>query len=396
MKMNVFTRNFCLAASLMASSAMSAVAVKGTVQGFTDLRNNDDYVDGAIVIPSIRPSQLLSLQLDGLIAPNEPMEAGPTTIQIPGNLFFPTQNEKYGFFGVTISKTSFTHMATPGASNELSALSFRAPFTQLVNMGQNKAPIIQMLSLVKFRNMAFESDRDWSQAPQPLRLTLNQAPINGVNFSWSRPAPQTGEMDLVVNFQKTPSNRWLVADFVGNKTNGSLAQYAALNPEFKVAFVRTYPSADVNDQVPVAATGYFRNAIANTSVSVDSVPAKFSNVSASGTHIQWAPITQPGWIAILRTPTSTAALIDANHPFRGLAFGLADLASKMPQLPSQIEAWANPSTGAFELSSPLGASKVTLVFIGTDRPVPAPETTLSDAEPPIFTYANEFKFVRIP
>ena len=398
MKIRYFFAISCLGASLLATSAQ-ATNVKGTVQGFNELRNGDDYVDGAIVVPTVRPAQLLSLQLDALISPNETMEAGPTSLQVPGNLYFPSQSESYGFFNVGIRKESFTHVAQPGWNNELAALSFRAPFSRLVDMGQNNAPMLKMLALIKLKNMAFESDRDWSQQQGTLRLNLNQVSQKGPAFSWTRPAPKAHETDLVVNFQKTPANRWLVTDFLGENNNrGQLNQFPVFQPEFKVAFIRAAGSqTDSKDQMPVSAVGHFRNAGSGAQIDVAGVPQGFAGVSiVKGTDVQWTPINQQGWVAVIRTTSKTSGLVHKPSPFDGLVLGLGALNERLPGLATQIEAWVNPASGLYQLSKPLGESKISLVFIGTDRPVDAPSIAVSDEEPAIFTYASEIKFVRIP
>lgn len=87
------TLAFVLAGFLFASSAFAeSVKVTGTVSGI-EAQDNDGFVDGALVLPSLNAEALLQFNVENLLAPSETMQAGPKQVNVPGNLFFPSQVE---------------------------------------------------------------------------------------------------------------------------------------------------------------------------------------------------------------------------------------------------------------------------------------------------------------
>ncbi len=91
------------------------------------------------------------------------MKAGPTTVKVPGNMYFPSQREKYGIFPVTLAKENFGFYTTKEAEEEITALWFSLPFSTLKDMGKKKATFKDLLPKIKFRRMAFENNHFWAQ-----------------------------------------------------------------------------------------------------------------------------------------------------------------------------------------------------------------------------------------
>src|SRR5437868_4665493 len=63
-----------------------AVHITGVVNGI-QTEDSDGFVDGALVLPTFRSEALLQFDIENLLAPNEPMKAGPKQINVPGNLY---------------------------------------------------------------------------------------------------------------------------------------------------------------------------------------------------------------------------------------------------------------------------------------------------------------------
>lgn len=389
-------------ASLLALSAAAgqyyatAVPVTGQVQGFQGVQNGDNVVDGALVVPSVRPRELISLQLGSLISPNEPMPAGPVTVQIPGNLYFPRQTENYGFFTVELKKERFTHMAPEGVSNELAALSFKASFQQLVDAGQNNVPLVRMLGLIKLDKLGFESDRDWSKVSSPVNLALNQASQKNLSYNWTRPAAPANATDLAVSFQATPAGRWLVTGLVGSAPKqGQLGSFANLGKRMRLLLGRVYDSANKNEKLPASAVGWFSETSTGATVTANGLPEGFKNLStASNRGVLWGTIEQPGWVAILRWKGGVRAEQNVNQDnfLGGLSLGLDRLAAAR-DISARIEAWVPAAAGQFAYDTTTQES-LGLVFVGTDRVVPSPTEDTAE-EPALFTYATDFKFARM-
>lgn len=384
------------------ATTLSGTAIKGRLTGFTDVRNNDDKLDGALIVPSMRAEDLITLRLDSLMSPSEAMSAGPATIRVPGNVYFPNQTEHYGFFSVNIKKETFTNYLQPGTNNELVAIAFRAPFSRLVDMGQNHAPVIDMLAEASVRQFGMGADQDWTALPQPVSLALGAGPNRNTSYVWPRGPRASNERDLALSFQKTPANRWLVSDFaVTGNQSGSIGALPGLTNTLRAAFVRVKIPTDTNDQIPLAASGYFVNATAGQPITVNGVPQGIQNATldASRASISWSPINSQGWVAVLReTNGGSAPAAFAKKFLSPLLFpGFGDLDYGAAGFAATIESWVNPTSGTYNFEAPVAAgAKAALVFVGTDSEVPAPTTErITDMDPPIFTHATEFRFVRL-
>jgi len=363
---------------LMATGPVTRVP--GTVQGYSELRNGDDQVDGALVMPTLRPQELLQFQLEAFLAPMEDFQAGPKTVRVPGNLHFPKQSETWGFIPLTLAKPEFGFYTTPGRSEELVTLSFRAPFGRLVDMGTNKAPFTEFIPLLKLRQYNFAGDREWA-ADRSIKSTLTGTFQKTANFVWKRSA--TDGMDIAVNFQKTPSNRWMPTDIVGRPAeNGQLATAGApMIAETKSLFMRILNGPD---KKPVSGAGYFVSGTANSSHAINGVPESLQNVRLDGTQINWQPVNASGWMAVVREKTQLTSARKIN----GTVTAPAEFRTQI------LESWVNGASGAYNLVSPLQKGEtLLLIFVGTSREVPAP--ALNDAEPLLFTYASDIRFYRL-
>ncbi|MBS1985602.1 MAG: hypothetical protein JST16_15675 [Bdellovibrionales bacterium] len=385
-----------LAMAGLSSDFVPPQAVKGSVQGFTNL-SSDGFIDGAIVVPSISATNLISLQLGGLLAPNETLNAGPITAKVPGNLYIPEQTEVYGF-PITLSKPSFTTYQTPGKPNELAAVAFRGDINNLAQVGQSGAPYTRLIPFVKVTQMAFATERDWTTVAQPIGLQLAYKPAKTLSYQWSHSAPPSNATDIALAFQQTPAQRWMLSDFAaGTLSSGKIGSMPNFQPNMKVLIGRVYDSPVENDRYPGSASVYVVTASNTDSVSLSGVPEQLTGAALNGTRLSWNPIHQQGWMAVLRATKDMFRQPEV--PYSWLSLGLANLtptvASLMAPLPNALEAWVAPDSGSFELTRPLGTDKMMLVFVGTDQAVEAPIPQFADAEPAIFTHATELRFARV-
>lgn len=363
---------------LLASLASSPlVRVPGTVDGFNNLRDGDDQIDGALVMPSMRPQEVLQFQLEAFLAPKEDLVVGPKSTKVPGNLFFPTQSEKWGILPIQISKPEFGFYTTSGRTEELVTLSFRAPFSRIVDLAINKLPFTEAIPLLSLRQYSFAGDRDWS-GERALRTPLTGIFNKTASFNWNRSAAPTNGLDLAIHFQKTPANRWMPTDIAGRPgATGRLSTAASpMLPDTKALFLRILNGAD---KKPVAGAGYFFAGETNSNYSVNGVPAFISNAKINGTQVTWDAIPGAGWMAVVREKLGN----------------ISPSGVVVPDLRVQrLEAWTNASQGAFTISTPIeNGETLILIYVGTSREVPAP--AINDAEPLLFTYASEMRFQRL-
>ena len=384
------------AAAGLATTSMAQdhrVKITGSVSGFSDIKQ-DDVVDGALVVPTLRSAELLAFQVDQLLSPSEPMSAGPETVNVPGNIYFPAQREVYGFFPINLSKEQFSFWARPGVSDELVALRFAAPFTEAVDLARAHAPYTELVPLVSLKGFAYAADKDWSHESS-IHLTVDRKLTKTASFNWTRAAVASNEFDVIAAFQKTPADRWMITDFAGKiPTQGGIATGAGMKPEMKILMARIYN--DTNNK-PTAVVGHFRTGGIQDRFSASGLPDRIQGAAIAGSKITWNPISGNGWIAVVRTvaPASNGRggfeKASSLSPLSVLGdFGLSALHPAGPQL----EQWVNPSSGSYDLkTSRLENEKISLLFIGTDRPVSAPNA--ADADPALFTYASQLSMIQL-
>jgi hypothetical protein len=139
--------------------------------------------DLAVVFPTLSEDQILSFDFTSLFSPNESLKAGPITTDVPGNVFVPRQSERYGLLPVTLAKEKFTLFVEPGLRHELFAMALRAPFSEMVSLARRKAPMVEMIRLVKFGQLGYYSARDWSRE-RSIDLSLNRERPRTTSVAW--------------------------------------------------------------------------------------------------------------------------------------------------------------------------------------------------------------------
>ena len=385
--------------ALMAHSFQTGtVRIPGVVTGFGSLAN-DDVIDGAGVIPSLRSEQLLRFNFDNLVAPNEKMTAGPETADVPGNFFFPRQRESYGFFPITIEKGEFGFYTSPGAREELAAVWFRAPFNALIDKVRAKVAPTELAKLISINGTGFLNENDWSQSSK-ITMPLSVLAAGQTSFAWARSATPTNGADYVLNFQRTPQGRWAVSDFLGTPgVSGKLKSMPSpMLGDVKSLYIRVTNGDDKN---PKHIEGLFSAGQVGDRFTLNGVPAAIAGAKLEGnTRVVWQPITTPGWLVIAHErKSSTEARAETKSPEQivwetALTFGglFADQGTDV-----ELSGWVDASKGSFDLQNTV-ASKDTLsiIFIGTDRAVEAPRANVaSDQDPDLFTYAKELRVMRI-
>ena len=412
---------FALAA-LLGFQASASVNIKtnhvtGKVQGI-QTEDNDGFVDGALVLPSVKAEAILQFDIQNLLAPSEPMTAGPKTVNVPGNLYFPEQTETYLFFPITIVKDSFSFYPEAGAKDELYALWFRVPFDDLIKMGKDKSPFTEMVPLIKLQKFGFEDLRDWNNQ-RGISLNINREFTKNVAYTWNRSAAPDNSADVAVAFQKTPAGRWMISDLVGKPAeSGNFASAAGMQSEMKVLFLRLTNEG----RMPVSAVGHIRKSgTSSDRVEVGELPAPITGATVSRgvntTTVSWTPIATPGWMAVLRstgkklqTEVSLTRRTSSEEAACSFATGIQTLfgsedSCEAPKnsdlaLPAsnstRLEAWVAGNGGKLQLSTPLGNDeKITLIFVGAEKEVPSPAKSVDGAEPALFTYAKELRMIRI-
>jgi hypothetical protein len=370
---------FSLALSLMLSTASNA-KVAGQVTGFGPLAN-DDVIDGALAVPSLRPTDLLSFQLDHFVAPSEEMEVGPVKTKVPGNLFFPRQRESYGILPLTIERNPFSYIPVEGQKDELSAFWFSAPFNKVADLARAKAPYWQILPLVRIRALGVTSDTDWSTQNRAL-ISLDRPLVKDQRFVWTRPPAGPKDADIAVNFQISPEGRWILADFMaGFGREAMVASSPRLPPDQKLVLVRVRNS---EQNKPVSAQAYIVSMKPKDRVERNGLPELLKGVEIRGSEILWTAPGRSGAISVLKGADKKAKSFEANVFEIFGDFGLSDLFF----MSTEQVFWADPAAGRLDIGPTDKASSIAIVFVGTSEPV-----KLGTDE--VFTKATDLTMLRV-
>jgi len=374
--------HLCLMCSIIAwaeTPVTQPSKVQGKVLGFGQLKN-DDVIDGAFILPSLRAYDLITFQLDHLLAPSEVMKVGPTSAKVPGNLYFPKQRESYGILPLTIEKDPFSFHPKAGVTEELSALWFSAPFNKVADLARSKAPYYDIVPLVKLKGFSLTVDQSWAQTPTTI-LNLNKTYSKKIAYTWGARQASPKDFDVIVAFQRTPASRWIVTDFIGKAPlNGNLNSGEKLLDDHKLLFMRVYNN---EKNKPFAAGGFIRNAEMGQHVDISGVAEKIVAPAINNTLITWEPIQKHGLMAVL---SGVDSLININEEGPFDVFGHFGFRNLWSTKVTKVQ-WVSGNTGSFDMGVIDPKSSVTLVFVSTDRPVNLPTTT--QEEPEVFTYATE-------
>ncbi len=354
--------SLCMGASF---AQADLVRIPGKVTGFPPLRR-DDTVDAALVVPSLRPLDVLQFQFDSLLSPSETMKVGPLTVDVPGNFYIPDQTENWGFLPISLKKETFTFTSPRGLDQEISTLYAQAPFSKMIDLMQNHAPFTEVLKLVVLKGFGFENNQNLNSI-NSLTTKIDRTFSKTLSYKWTRGALPQNSSDMIVNFQRSPKNRWVIADLIGSAAaSGILGSAEGFDRVYKTLFLRATNSAKGD---LVSAVGQIRASTDTNGFIVNSVPEQISGAQIqSSQRVVWNSISQAGWIAILRSSDSKTS----------------------------VETWVDAATGSFDLNPALDSKeRLTLIFIGTDRPVPSPTADGQSDEPELFTFASELRMLKL-
>ena len=382
-KIAVASKILIISAFGLMASAQAGNLIRGKVSGY-QLKDKDDRIDGAVVFQSLKASSLMGFQINDLMGPDEKMKAGPLSEEVPGNLHFPTQKEKWGIFPVTLSKEQFVVPYKPGESSELFAMRFSVPFGAAVD--KRNAPYNQLLSLVNLRGYGMTEMRDWSHA-QNIEIVLDRSPQVGAAYTWNRDGFGDHEWEALIAFQADANKRWVVSDFQPSPDkSGVTRKVPGLEADSAYLFLRMLDNKDHSSPIAMAAN-FVRSR--DASVGVDGVAPYLQGVSVSGKTVNWAPINESGWMAVMRGTSSTKLKVHSNNPYG--VFGRLGF-DRIMRFGAPLMAWVSPTSGHYELDSPLTKNDtLTVLFVKTDADVAMPDANDPSDDPELFQHAREMR-----
>ncbi len=341
---------------------LAAVRIPGIVQGFGTLRK-DNIVDAALVVPTLTAEQILAFELGDLMAPNEKMSAGPMNPDVPGNLFVPEQSENYGFFPVTLKKPEFGYYPKDSTVTELASYWAQAPFSELVAKVREKAPYKEILKLVTFKKFGLTDKNDWSRVTK-ITTQLNRESQGLGAYQWTRPVAGNLEVDLVLTFQETPHQRWMLGGLdTKSQARGNVGGVQGLEGLSKALFLRIINDAEHN---PIAARGYFRNHSTERrgDFNVSGVPGPLGGLTMSDRRlITWTNPETDGLVGVFRTKKSKSINLFFAEEL-GLERKLESDEESMGT--KSTEEWVPANTERYELSEALNPEEeLVVVFVGS-------------------------------
>jgi hypothetical protein len=366
--------------------------IPGVVQGFGTLRK-DGIVDAALVVPSLTPQQILTFELDDLLAPDENLSAGPMDTKVPGNVFVPEQSENYGIFPITIVKNEFGYYPKETTTTELATYWARAPFSDLVAKIREKAPYKEIIELVSFKKFGLTEKTDWSRVSK-ITTKLDRAPVVLGPYTWKRAAASKSEVDLVVTFHETPHKNWMLGG-LDTKPKAS-GQVNGIEGQVLVGLTKAFFLRITNDanNKPVGGRGYFRNHSSQRAgdFAVEGVPGLIPDLKLENRAlVRWTKPEVEGWVGIFKTKKSKGMnlFFDRDSEEDDSELGLQAKVN---------EQWVPAEAQSFELAEPLKETEELLVvFVGSPVNLAIPTQTEmgSRSLQPLLETATELRLQRI-
>lgn len=204
--------------------------LKGQGTGF-EVKNNDDRVDFALMIPAVNKQQLFAFDMGMFISPQvDVISVYGQKMSIPSNVSLPKQKEKYGLFPVTLEKPVYRMYFDYLGKHRIVTVRGQFPFKQVVGEMQNQKPFIELINYFSFESGSL------TEVELNLPSQNQDLPVNGINFnhpqSFRTPAFSQEEFLLAValdsvqdqfmptDFKNVPSN----VDFKLNTIDGGQPQ----------------------------------------------------------------------------------------------------------------------------------------------------------------------------
>jgi hypothetical protein len=208
--------------------------LKGIGTGF-QIKDKDNKMDFAIMMPSLTRESLFTFDLATLISPQmDVLEVLGQKMDVPSNVAIPTQKESYGIITLKFSKPSYRMYFPDLGDRKVLTLAGQFPFKEVVKEMQNQTPFAQ---LVNYFTLKGGSIKDVSIQKDSQVLDL---PVNELVFNQSRElvAPQISSDDFIVampisSFQGTMYPTDIKNLSSGQKTNLTVASGA--QPEILLA-----------------------------------------------------------------------------------------------------------------------------------------------------------------
>ncbi len=356
--------------------------VNGVVKGMSTV-NNDNIVDGAIVLPSLSAEDLFQFQIDQFMGPPETMTVGGLfSAEVPSNFYLPQQRERKFLMPVNFGKERFSLYVEPGDKRELVSAWFQLPFDKLIELNNNGKSATWLLPFMKIKKHAYLEEMDWS-SQSSITMNMNKDLGPNVRYTWSRGAVSGDDTDGVYLFQETPTNRWVFVNLYGNPSQkGGVETMRGLEDSFKMLFIRTHSTGkDVT-----SAEGYIRSPNLSTPASVSGIPSKLS-AKISSNKIMWSPIDAPGWITLTIAPKKekSASMFAFHNLMGGFLLRAED----------SVQMWLDPKVG----SSPVlpnyafKNTDITLAYVGTSEAVPMPEEGSDNSA--FLDVASEIRMIKL-
>ena len=177
-----------------------AYGISGITTGFGSLAK-DKWADVSVVAPMFRREQLVGFDLSYVISDQmDQMKVMGRTINIPSNISFPKQKEKYGWFTITLNKPSYRMpFFFPGAY-DLIALHGRFPFEKTIDKVRGGDNIFSVVNdFVINQGGITRVDIDGNDHEMDL-------PINNIQFEKEvelmSPSVDAGEVTMIVGLNK--------------------------------------------------------------------------------------------------------------------------------------------------------------------------------------------------
>jgi hypothetical protein len=153
------------------------VELRGVTTGYT-IKNGDGLIDFSVTLPAFFRDEILDFSLNRVISSkNDTIEILGKTAQIPSNVTFPEQKERYAIINVKLAKPTYrNYFPAPGTYNFYS-LSGRFPFKPFVDDYRKGKAFFELLNYFSYTGGTF-LEVNLNNSTQIRDIPVNQFTFN--------------------------------------------------------------------------------------------------------------------------------------------------------------------------------------------------------------------------
>lgn len=127
--------------------------LSGIIRGYGSIKT-DDRIDFAITMRAFPRSMFASFDLGQIISEkSDEMKVIGKTVEVPSNISFPKQKERYAFLTVTLDKPSYTIPLGEENKDKIVTIHGKIPFKKSVDYARNDKDMLELINDIRLKQL---------------------------------------------------------------------------------------------------------------------------------------------------------------------------------------------------------------------------------------------------